>query len=163
MSDAIINFFQNFDPYLATSLLSMIPLTELRASIPAAYGLFDIPMWQIFIVAVVANIIPAILIVWLLEPVSKWLMRKSKFFNRFFTWLFDRTRKRFYKKHDKWGDVALMIFVAIPLPVTGAWTGAVAAFLFGTPFKKAIPLIFLGLLIAATVITLLTLGVFGVV
>lgn len=163
MSDAIIHFFQNFNPYLATSLLSMIPLTELRASIPAAHGLFDLPIWQIFIIAVVSNLIPAILIVWLLEPISKWLMKRSKFFDRFFTWLFDRTRKRFYKKHDKWGDVALAVFVAIPLPITGAWTGSVAAFLFGVPFKKAIPLIFVGLLVAASIITLLTLGVFSFV
>ena len=161
MADKIIDFFSNFDPYLATALMSIIPFTELRASIPAAYGLFDIPMWQIFIIAVASNIIPAVFIVWLLEPLSGYLMQKSKFFEKFFNWLFERTRKKFYKKYEKWGNTALTVFVAIPLPVTGAWTGAIAAFLFGIPLKKAVPLIFTGLLIAATVITLITIGAFS--
>ena len=161
MADVVINFFKDFNPYLATALMSMIPITELRAAIPAAHGLFDIPFWHIFIVAVLANLIPAIFLVWLLEPVSKWLIKHSKLFERFFNWLFGRTRKKLYKKYERWGDVVLALFVAIPLPVTGAWTGSAAAFLFGIPFKKAIPLMFIGLLISATIVSLITLGVFS--
>ena len=87
-------------------------------------------------------------------------MSKSKFFNRFFTYLFERTRKKHNGKFEKWGALALITFVAIPLPVTGGWSGALAAFVFGIPFKKALPLIFLGVIIAGAIVTGLSLGVF---
>jgi len=163
MADTIIHFFTNFDPYSATIFLSMIPLTELRLAIPAVYGVFDIPLWQIFFLSLFGNIIPAIILVYLLEPVSNFLRKHFKFFERFFTWLFDRTRKKFYNKHDKWGDIVLLLFVAIPIPITGVWTGSAAAFLFGVKKPKAILLMLGGITIAAIIVTLLTAGVFSLV
>ncbi|HGY12002.1 MAG TPA: ligand-binding protein SH3, partial [Desulfobacterales bacterium] len=96
----------------------------------------------------------------LLDPISKWLMEKSKFFNKFFTWVFTRTRKRFTTKAAKYGTfITLVLFVAIPLPITGAWTGTAAAFLFGIPFKKSFTAILIGVLIAGVVVTLTTIGI----
>ncbi|MEJ2494639.1 MAG: small multi-drug export protein, partial [Ignavibacteriaceae bacterium] len=95
---------------------------------------------------------------WLFPKISQWLMVKSKLMNKFLTWLFERTRKKTKDKIEKYGDLALIIFVAIPLPNTGAWTGALAAWLFGIPFKKAVPNIFYGVLIAGAVVTLITTG-----
>ena len=85
------------------------------------------------------------------------------FFDKFFTFLFERTRRKHSKKFEKWGALALITFVAIPLPITGGWSGALAAFVFGIPFKKALPLIFSGVIIAGVIVTGLTglsLGVF---
>jgi len=161
MVDIIINFFASFDPYTATIFLSMIPLTELRLAIPAVYGLFEIPLWQVFSLALIGNIIPAIILVYLLEPVAKFLRKHFRFFEKFFCWLFERTQKKFYNQHHKWGDIVLLIFVAIPLPITGVWTGSAAAFLFGIKKPKAILLMLGGIIIAATIVSLLTAGVFS--
>ncbi len=153
------SWFKEFPPEIATILIAMIPIGELRGAIPVALGAFDMSPLSAYIYSVIGNIIPVFFLLWWLDPVSKWLMRKSKFFNRFFTWLFDRTRKKHTKRFERWGTLALITFVAIPLPITGAWTGSVAAFVFGVPFRKALPLIFIGVLIAGVVVELLSLGV----
>ena len=140
-------------------LISMIPVGELRGAIPVALGAFDMSPLSAYIFAVIGNMIPVFFLLWWLDPVSEWLMRKSKLMNRFFTWLFDRTRKKHTKRFERWGAFAIITFVAIPLPITGAWTGSVAAFVFGVPFRKALPLIFVGVLIAGIVVELLSLGV----
>ncbi|MEJ2505610.1 MAG: small multi-drug export protein [Ignavibacteriaceae bacterium] len=123
----------NLTEVLKIFLTSLTPIGELRASIPLGLTVFHQPIWVV-------------------------LMVKSKLMNKFLTWLFERTRKKTKDKIEKYGDLALIIFVAIPLPNTGAWTGALAAWLFGIPFKKAVPNIFYGVLIAGAVVTLITTG-----
>ncbi len=150
-------WFEIMPAWLATALIAMVPIAELRASIPIAYATHKLPMWQICIWSVIGNMIPIFFILWLLEPVSRFLMEHSKTFDRFFTWLFERTRRKLGNKYEIYEDIALMLFVAIPLPVTGAWTGAVAAFVFGIPYRRAIVFIFLGVLIACGVVTAVTL------
>jgi uncharacterized membrane protein len=94
-----------------------------------------------------------------LDRVSKWLSSRYGFWKRFFDWLFERTRRKARDKIEKYGAWGLFVLVAIPLPVTGGWTGALAAFLFGIEKKKAIPVICLGIMAAGVIVTLLTLGV----
>lgn len=151
--------FNNFPPELATFIISMLPISELRGAIPVAIGVYDLNPLQAYFIAVVGNIIPVIFILKYIDPISKYLMSRSKFFNRFFTYLFERTRKKHNGKFEKWGALALITFVAIPLPVTGGWSGALAAFVFGIPFRRALPLIFLGIMIAGVIVTGLSLGV----
>ena len=148
----------NLTEVLKIFLTSLTPIGELRASIPLGLTVFHQPIWVVFFVSVIGNMIPPMLILWLFPKISQWLMVKSKLMNKFLTWLFERTRKKTKDKIEKYGDLALIIFVAIPLPNTGAWTGALAAWLFGIPFKKAIPNIFYGVLIAGAVVTLITTG-----
>ncbi|NQT26858.1 small multi-drug export protein [candidate division KSB1 bacterium] len=141
----------------------MLPIAELRGAIP--WALANPPIggglsWQTaFLFSVIGNFIPVIPILLLLEPVSNWLRRFSVF-DRFFNWLFERTRKR-GKMIEKYKALGLILFVGIPLPVTGAWTGSVAAFLFGIPNRFAIPCIVLGILLAGVVVTLACMGVIG--
>lgn len=156
-----IQLFHDVPPQLATILIAMIPIGELRGALPIALGPYHLPLWQAYGLAVLGNIIPVFFILWLIEPVSKWL-RRWQIWDKFFTWLFDRTRKKFYAKHEKWGDFALILFVAIPLPVTGAWTGSLAAWLFGISKPKALGLIFVGVLIAGGVVSALSLGVLNI-
>lgn len=151
--------FSNFPPELATLLVAMIPIAELRVSLPLALGVYQLPLWSAFWWSLVGNLLPIFLVLWLLEPVSVFLRKKSKFFNRFFNWLFTRTRRKFESQAKKYGLlIALAIFVGIPLPITGAWTGAVAAFLFNIPFKKAILAIAAGVIMAGLIVASVSYG-----
>jgi uncharacterized membrane protein len=161
MVDSIVHFLKNVPAEVVTMLIAMLPIAELRGAIP--WALTSPPIggglhWATaYLYAVIGNFIPIIPILLLLEPVSKWLSR-YRLFDRFFTWLFNRTRKR-GKVIQRYEALGLILFVAIPLPVTGAWTGSVAAFIFGIKLKYAIPCIFAGVLIAGVVVTLACLGV----
>lgn len=154
--------FRNFPPQLATMLIAMIPIAELRGAIPVALGVYNLSVFSAYFWSVFGNVIPIIFLLLWLEPVSRFLMKRSRILDKFFRWLFERTRRKFTKKYEKWGLLALTIFVAIPLPVTGGWTGSVAAFVFGIPFYKALPSIVLGILIAGLIVTLASLGVFSI-
>ena len=157
----ISNLFNNFPPELATFIISMLPISELRGAIPVAIGIYNLNPIEAYFLAVVGNIIPVVFILKYIDPISKYLMSKSKFFHKFFSYLFEHTRKKHTRKFEKWGALALITFVAIPLPVTGGWSGALAAFVFGVPFKKALLLIFLGVMIAGVIVTGLSLGIWG--
>lgn len=140
-------------------LTSMLPITELRGTIPFALAVYNMPVWSAFLFSVLGNLIPVIFIIWILDLlINKFLIHRVYIFNRFFTWLFERTQKRHSQKFERWRDLALIILVAIPLPFTGAWTGALAAFVFDIPIKRAFPLIALGVLIAGVIVTSVTLG-----
>ncbi|MBN2199158.1 MAG: small multi-drug export protein [Candidatus Aminicenantes bacterium] len=160
----IVEFLQNagIPPWLATLLLAMMPIFELRGAIPVGNQVLGLPLSQAVTLSVIGNMLPIVPILLLLGPVSKGLSR-WKPFRKFFEWLFARTRS----KSDvirKYELIGLMLFVSVPLPVTGAWTGAVAAFLFGIRFWPALGAIFLGVLIAGTIITTLVLmGIWGAI
>ena len=145
--------------YINTLLLAAAPVSELRGAIPLAIGIYKMPALLAFAIAVIGNMIPVFFILWLLDPVQKWLSTHSRLFERFFNWLFKWTRSRHARKFELYEELALIILVAIPLPMTGAWTGSLAAFVFGIPYKKALPLIFVGVLIAGVIVTLAATGV----
>jgi uncharacterized membrane protein len=143
-------------PELAVFLTSMLPIIELRGALPLAINLFNINWPRAFLIAYIGNIIPVPIILLLLNPVVK-LLSKIGLFRRFFTWLFERTRKKGNEMIEKYEEIGLMAFVAIPLPGTGAWTGALIAFLFGLDFKKSLVVIAIGVFIAGVIVTSLCL------
>lgn len=145
-------------PQLVILMVAAAPISELRGAIPLAMKVYGLSPWNAFWLAVIGNIIPVIFILWLLGWVSDYLSNHFYYFNRFFAWLFDRTRRKHTRSFEIWGSLALVIFVAIPLPLTGGWSGAVAAFIFGIPYKKALPLISLGIAIAGVIVTLASMG-----
>jgi uncharacterized membrane protein len=147
---------RGLSPELAVFITSMLPIIELRGALPMAINLFKIPWLQAFIISYVGNLVPVPLILWLLKPVVK-LLSRIKLFDRFFTWLFERTRRKGNKVIERYEEIGLLAFVAIPLPGTGAWTGALIAFLFGLEFKKSLLVISLGVLIAGVIVTCLCL------
>lgn len=144
---------------LIIALVAASPLSELRGAIPLGLGVYHLSFLEVFFWAVLGNTIPVFFLLWLLGPLSGFLSRHFYFFNRFFAWLFERTRRQHNHRFTVWGSLALIIFVAIPLPLTGAWSGTVAAFVFGIPAKKALPLIFLGIIIAGLIVSLISLGI----
>jgi uncharacterized membrane protein len=144
---------------LQTFIIAATPILELRGAIPIALFNYKLSVTSAFIFSVLGNIFPVIFILLFLGKVSLFLRGKSKFFDKFFDWLFARTKKNHQSKYDKFKDLFLVVLVSIPLPLTGAWTGSLCAFLFGVPFKRAFSLISLGVIIAGVIVTLISLGI----
>lgn len=153
---------------LAIVAISTLPIVELRGAIPVGHVLLpdtdrstrlgrdDLARaGRIYLWAVLGNMIPVPFILLLLGPASKVCMKVS-LGRRFFEWLFARTRRK-TADIEKYETLGLAVFVAVPLPVTGAWTGAAAAFLMGLGFAHAMLSIFLGVLIAGAIMTALSL------
>ena len=161
MNPDYLNIFWGWPPEAAIFMISMIPIAELRVSLPLALTAYSLSWPKAFVIAVLGNLLPVIFIVEFIGPVSDWLRRKSKLAEKFFVWLFARTRNKTVKHYEKYGLWALMVFVAIPLPMTGAWTGALAAWLFGVKTRDALIYIGLGVLIAGLIVSAVTLGAKG--
>ena len=164
MADHIAHFLSGLPQELVTVLIAMLPISELRGAIP--WALAQPPIgggltWpQAYFYAVIGNFVPVIPLLLFLGPASNRL-RKYRIFDTFFHWLFARTRRR-GRVVERYEALGLVLFVAIPLPVTGAWTGTVAAFLFGIRFWYALPAVIGGILIAGVVVTLASVGVISV-
>ncbi|HLD28123.1 MAG TPA: small multi-drug export protein, partial [Patescibacteria group bacterium] len=103
--------------------------------------------------------IPTLILINILGPVSGFLIKRSKLAERFFHWLFEHTRHKFVGKYEKYGLLALALFVAIPIPGSGSWSGSVASFIFGISKRKAFLFVALGVLIAGSIIALVTTGI----
>ncbi len=141
-----------------TLLAAALPVSELRGAIPLAIGVYGYDPWQAYLLAVLGNLLPVVPLLLFLGPVSDWL-RRFTFWDKFFTWLFSRTRRKYIREHESFSLTALALFVAIPLPVTGAWTGCAIAFLVGFRFWPAFAAISTGVLLAGVIVTATVLGV----
>jgi len=149
-------------PELAVLLSAALPISELRGAIPLAIFGFRMVFWKAFLLGVIGNLIPILPLLYLLDPTRR-LLSRTKPGRSFFNWLFERTKKR-GEIVEKYESLGLLIFVATPLPMTGAWTGCVAALVFGIPQSKAFPVIVLGVIAAGVVVTVFcTLGLIGAI
>ena len=138
-------------------LMAMVPVIELRGAIPYGVAVAGLEIWQAALIAVIGNLLPIPFLVVFTRDVFAWMRKKSE--------RLDRIVVRMEKKADKNKDVVLryqfwglMILVAIPLPGTGAWTGALVAALMDLQLKRAMPAIALGVVIAAIIVTWITYG-----
>jgi len=136
-------------------LIAASPIAELRVAIPVAISVFDFPWYYALLLAIIGNLLPVPFILLFLEAATR-LLSKVALFKRFLDWLFERTRRR-GRIIERYKFIGLMLFVAVPLPFTGAWTGSLAAVLFGMSFKHAFFSIFVGVVIAGVIVTCLTL------
>ena len=139
-------------PEITTFFTSMLPGLELRLGIPLGISLGLTPI-QAFIIGTLGNLIPAFIILKLLNPITELLIKHSKLMDRFFTALFDKTRNKHSKRFAQYGKVFIIFFVSIPLPGSGAWSGSLIAYLFGVKYWQAIALISLGVIIAGILVT----------
>lgn len=146
---------RGLSPIWIVLLISMVPVIELRGAIPIAILLFKMDAPLAVAVAVAGNMLP-IPVVLLLMDFGFALLRKLSWGARFTDWLFKRTRNK-GKVVQKYEAIGLTVFVGIPLPGTGAWTGALAANIFGISFWRSMLCIFLGVLLAAVAVTTLIL------
>lgn len=140
---------------ITTIAVSASPILELRGGIPLALFSFGFSPFKAWALSVFGNMIPIIPYYIVLDIFSRGLMHRFYHINRFLTWLFEHTRRMHGDHFDyyRWAPLALFVFVAIPLPFTGAWSGVLASVVFGIPLKKAVPTIFLGI-IASSIMTL---------
>ncbi len=144
-----------FSDILVVLALAASPISELRGAIPVAIIGFHFPWYYAFLLAIIGNLVPVPFLLLLLNAISR-LLSKIGIFNRMLYWLFERTKRR-GKIVERYKRIGLTLFVAIPLPVTGAWTGSLAAVLFGLKFKHAFLSIVIGVFIAGAIVTCLCL------
>ena len=140
---------------------SMIPIIELRGAVPmgAAFGL---PWWQTFLISVAGNMLPVPFILLFIGAILRWMAGcRVKFLNRFAGWLFRKAEKN-REKVEKYAFWGLALFVGVPLPGTGAWSGALLAVLLNLRLALAVPAILAGIVIAGTIMFLGTSGVLGI-
>ena len=155
MRDLLIQFVANVPHEVATVFLSMIPVAELRFAIPWAILSYEMSPLSAFFFAVFGNLIPVPFIVLFIRRIFSW-MKKFKIFKKIIEKLEERgiSKIETVEKYKFWG---LFLFVAIPLPGTGAWTGALIAGLMDMRLKRALPSITLGVITAGIVVTILSL------
>ena len=135
---------------------SMVPWWEGRYAVVMAINHFGWQWWQAFPVAVLGNILPVPFILLFFKYAEKWL-RNYKFWTNIMDSLFARTRDRADDTIRKYEYLGLLVFVALPVPFTGAWTGALIAYLFNLKFGKSLITIFIGVLSAVSIMTVVTL------
>lgn len=147
--------------YLIVFFVSMVPIIELRGAIPYAVG-FGLPLLPSYIIAIIGNMIPVPFIFLFARKVLVWGSKK-KYIGKFFTWCLKKGEKGGEKLKQSAGKglyIALLIFVGIPLPGTGAWTGTLAASLLNMDFKKSTLAVMGGVILAGIIMGILSLGVF---
>lgn len=150
--------------YLIIFLISMVPLIELRGAIPYAVG-FGLPLVPSYIICILGNMLPVPIIFLFARKVLEWGADKP-IIGKFFTFCLEKGHKGGVKLQQKAGRglfVALLLFVGIPLPGTGAWTGTLAASLLDMDFKSSVTAVLLGVILAGVIMGLLSAGVFGAI
>jgi uncharacterized membrane protein len=139
--------------------MAALPVVELRGAIPLALHLFQWSPLRAMFWSMLGNYLPVIVLLWSLPLIARWLAAHLPWGHRWWQWLCLRTETRHAPRFRRWGALALVFFVAVPLPFTGAWTGALAAYLFGVPKRWALFLIGVGITLAALLVTAVALGI----
>lgn len=155
MSEAILGFFEGSNSYLSVFLVSILPIVELRGAVPFGIGM-GLDWRMVYLVSVIGNVLPTPFIILFLRKILEYL-KTTKYFSGFATWLHERSMKK-AKDVTKYKMLGLFIFVAIPLPGTGAWTGSAIAALLNMRLKDAFPSILLGVITAGILMLGLSFG-----
>jgi len=142
--------------------ITLLPFLELRASIPYGINVLRMPWPTVFIVCIIANILIGILIYFLLDKFVHLFLR-YKFFSKPYNHIVLRTQKKIQKSVDKYGELGVALFIGVPLPGSGVYSGALGAYVIGLKFKKFIIADIIGVLIAGTIVTIISTGVLQLV
>ena len=136
-------------------IISALPVVELRGALPVAINVLHMPWYKAFCLAIAGNLLPVPILLLFWSSLAR-IASHAKLGQKVVNWIFERTRRR-SSAIAKYERIGLMLFVAIPLPVTGAWTGSIAAFLMGFKFRYAFLSILSGIIIAGVIVTCLCL------
>lgn len=150
---------------IVTIILGAMPVLEIRGAITLAVFEFGFSFQKAFLLGVLGNSLPVVPTLFVLRKFAESLTRRWYFFNRLMVWLFERFQKRHRGQFDnwEWSFVALFIFVALPLPFTGMWSGIIASYVLGIPFWKSVLAIFLGIVASGLIVSaILFAGISGV-
>ena len=152
MLNIILQWLNGLPREYVVMAVASLPVSELRGAIPLALS-FGMPLAKAYWLSVLGNCIFVAPALFLFEPVTK-ALRKFPLWSRYFDWIFERTKRR-SDSVQKYEALGLLIFVAIPLPMTGAWSGVIAASLFKIRFRYAFPAIIAGVLCAGLIVSAL--------
>lgn len=162
MRERLIDFFIEAFGFLPSEwiviFISAMPILELRGGLPVAYGIYDFSFLKSFLLSVFGNMLPIIPLLLLFQPISNWLMR-FPWYQKMYQWLYNRTMKK-SGNVEKFGAIGLILFTAVPLPTTGAYSACLAAAFFAIRFWYAFISIVIGVLVAGTVVGILSYSIF---
>jgi uncharacterized membrane protein len=144
--------------YLVVTVLSMTPVVEVNGSIPVALAVYNLSPLEALLCAFLGAIIVIVTVMSLLAVVVKWIRTWHPKIDAWIEWFFTKTHRKHTADFEKWGNLFLFIFVAIPGPLTGVWMASLLAYLFGIRLKNAIVSIGLGALLAALLMIAITMG-----
>ena len=163
MTEAIKTFFlETVGEEWCLFFCSMIPIIELRGAIPMGYFL-GLPWWQSYIISGLGNMLPVPFILLFINRVIRWMSgSKIKLFNKVSNWLLAKADKN-TAKIEKYGFWGVCFFIAVPLPITGAWTGSLVSATIGLKFWRAMLSALLGVMIAGAIMTIIFYGIGGAV
>ncbi len=158
MIQSLIHFFASFPPEVATFLMAMTPIGEVRLSIPVGVFAYHLHPMTVLLISIAGNFLPVLFILLLADKFHAWVSKKSGVLASGWVKALNRAQEKFAGDYKKYGLIGLMIFIGIPLPGTGAYTGALAAFVFGIPFKNSWPYVLAGIAISGILTLLITVG-----
>jgi uncharacterized membrane protein len=158
MAQTMIDFFSNLPPALATFVMAMLPIVE-RFALPVAIAGYHLPVWESLILVIIGNMVPIVVILLFAGKFHDWISNNSSiFFGKAWVKALDHAQKKF-ARYEKYGLIGLMIFMSVPLPINGGFTGALIAFILGLRLRKAWPYLFGGVVISAFITAGLTVGI----
>jgi uncharacterized membrane protein len=136
-------------------IISALPIIELRGALPVAINVFNMPWYWAYCLAVIGNMLPVPILLLFFDALTR-IVSKVEIGMKLVNWVLERTRRhgKFIERYER---IGLILFVAIPLPFTGAWTGSIAAFLMGMKFRYSFLSILCGVLISGAIVTCLCL------
>lgn len=150
----LLGFYGSFRREIIILIMSMMPVSELRGAIPLGVSLGVEPR-KVVVLSVLGNMMIVPLLLKLLDPVLHFLAR-TEFFSGIIGWLRRRTLRRTKEKVKKYRVLGLFLFVAVPLPTTGAWTGCLAASMLQLDFKKSLAAIWSGIVVSGLIVSTFT-------
>lgn len=156
MIHSVVAFFAAFPPEVAAVLIGMIPVVE-RVALPVAVLGLKLPVAEAFGLVLIGNMVPVILILFLAEKFHKWLSTRANAMSRAWILSLDHAQKKF-ARYEKYGLIGLFLFVSLPTPVNGAFTGSIVAFILGYPMRHSLPYLFGGVVMANIITLSLTVG-----
>ncbi|EKD33107.1 MAG: hypothetical protein ACD_76C00094G0038 [uncultured bacterium] len=154
--------FFSFREEIMTVLLAAAPVSELRGAIPVALEVYNFSITKSFLLSAIGNFLPVPILIFALDSIVSVCSKRSEFCKKIFEKYLHRTEHKLRSSFDRYGALALAIFVAIPLPMTGVWTASMAAVFFGIKPRVAIIAITSGMLVAGIIVTLATVGAVSV-
>lgn len=157
MINEFLEYFSYLPKEVVILLLSFLPVSELRGAIPIGLSVYNLGIVKTLILAFIGNFSFVIPFLWFLNNLHHHFM-KIKCYNKFFSWWYSRVKPN-TKNIEKYEYIGLAIFVSIPFPATGAWSGCLASYILGLDFWKSVIAICVGIIIAGAIVTISTVGI----
>lgn len=158
MVDFLLHLLQGFPPVLVVAIMTIVPVVEMQAAFPVALGVYKLPVSVAYPVIVLANMVPSLVVLFGWDAIIRLLEKHFPKFHAFMVRYHDRLHTRWEDKIDRYGPIAVFLFVAVPGPFSGVWSGSMIAWIFGIHKKPALISIFLGVLVAAAFVAGITTG-----